>query len=64
MKIDFSADELGLLIQALDVRLLELRHELADADNRAFKAGLHQDLDRLEEIQRRLKEAASMARAA
>ena len=49
-----SSHDGQLLRRMLDVRLSELRTELARTENSAFQHALHQDLDRLEEIQSQL----------
>jgi hypothetical protein len=56
IRLDLDDEEVQELKSALSVHLIELRAELAIADAREYKAGLRQQLDRLERIAARLEQ--------
>ena len=47
-------DDLRVIKQGLDIRLHQMREELAHTDDRDYRAKLRADLDRLEEVRGRL----------
>lgn len=54
MTIDFSQSDLRLLKSVLDLRLSQMRDELAHTDDRDYRASLRADTDKLEELDSRL----------
>jgi hypothetical protein len=60
-QLELTRSEGQTLRAAVDVRLHELRTELAGADLRRFKAELRAELDRLESVARRLDAALADA---
>ena len=54
MQIDLSQSEVRLLKSVLDLRLLQVRDELAHTDDRDYRAALRADSDKLEELDGRL----------
>jgi hypothetical protein len=56
IRLDLDDEEARELRSALSVHLVELRAELAVADSREYKAGLREELDRLERIAARLEQ--------
>lgn len=56
IRLDLDDEEARELRSALSVHLIELRAELAVADSREYKAGLREQLDRLEHIEARLQQ--------
>lgn len=54
MQLSLDEQEADLLLRILRNYLSDLRYEIADTDNSRFRAGLHEERDRLEGILRRL----------
>ena len=53
--LELTREDSEVLKRALNIRLNELRHELAHTDDRSYRAGLRSELDRLENIDRELE---------
>lgn len=53
--LELTLAEVQTLKRALNIRLIELRRELARSDDRQYHKDLHEELDRLEGIDRQLE---------
>ncbi|NUQ72337.1 MAG: hypothetical protein HUU21_02145 [Polyangiaceae bacterium] len=54
MQIDLSQSDVRLLKSVLDLRLSQVRDELAHTDDREYRASLRADTEKLEELDGRL----------
>jgi len=50
MNLELATDEARELKAALDIHLIEMRGELVNTDDRAYRADLKQTLERLERV--------------
>jgi hypothetical protein len=55
MYLELTRKDVEVLKRALNVRLRELRFELARADDRSYRAEVRKELDRLENIDEALE---------
>lgn len=64
MYLELTHEDAEVLKRALDVRLTELRLELARTDDRTYRSDLRRELDRLENIALALEGPAKERRLA
>ena len=64
MFLELTHEDADVLKRALNIRLNELRIELAGTDDRSYRTDLRHELDRLENIDRELEGLAKQKQSA